>query len=156
MKLHPARCTRYDACKPVCEPGIDPITQSAGLECDNCGVCIWHCPEAALYYTIGLPGRTSRSLAPPDPMPERRPDETNLTGANKTGARSNRLPVIVSVVFLLFPAVPANGHHILGLPRIVRNISIATVLFVGLTWVELGFGVTMRPAATATSPSRCS
>jgi YHS domain-containing protein len=34
-------------------------------------------------------------------------------------------------------------------PRVVRNISIATVLFVGLTWVELGFGVTMRPAATA-------
>ncbi|MHC4067300.1 MAG: 4Fe-4S binding protein, partial [Planctomycetota bacterium] len=39
----------------------------------------------------------------------------------------------------------------LGLPwpRIVRNITIATVLFVGLTWVELGFGVTMRPRATA-------
>jgi YHS domain-containing protein/ferredoxin len=34
-------------------------------------------------------------------------------------------------------------------PHVVRNISIATILFVGLTWVELGFGVTMRPAATA-------
>ncbi len=34
-------------------------------------------------------------------------------------------------------------------PRIVRNISIATILFVGLTWVELGFGVTMKPRVTA-------
>lgn len=34
-------------------------------------------------------------------------------------------------------------------PRVVRNISIATILFVGLTWVELGFGVTMKPRITA-------
>lgn len=34
-------------------------------------------------------------------------------------------------------------------PRPLRNIVIATVLFVGLTWIELGFGVTMRPAVTA-------
>ena len=34
-------------------------------------------------------------------------------------------------------------------PRAVRNISIATILFVGLTWVELGFGVTMKPRVTA-------
>lgn len=34
-------------------------------------------------------------------------------------------------------------------PKPLRNIIIATVLFVGLTWIELGFGVTMRPAITA-------
>ncbi|NOX57219.1 MAG: YHS domain-containing protein [Planctomycetes bacterium] len=34
-------------------------------------------------------------------------------------------------------------------PRALRNIVIATVLFVGLTWVELGFGVTMKPRVTA-------
>jgi len=34
-------------------------------------------------------------------------------------------------------------------PRYVRNILIATLLFVGLTWVELGFGVTMKPRVTA-------
>ncbi len=34
-------------------------------------------------------------------------------------------------------------------PRVVRNILIATLLFVGLTWIELGFGVTMRPRVTA-------
>lgn len=34
-------------------------------------------------------------------------------------------------------------------PKPLRNIILATALFVGLTWVELGFGVTMRPAITA-------
>ncbi len=34
-------------------------------------------------------------------------------------------------------------------PRIVRNILIATILFIGLTWVELGFGVTLKPRVTA-------
>jgi YHS domain-containing protein len=34
-------------------------------------------------------------------------------------------------------------------PRIARNIWPATILFVGLTWIELGFGVTMSPRATA-------
>ena len=34
-------------------------------------------------------------------------------------------------------------------PRVVRNIWIATIMFVGLTWIELGFGVTMKPQVTA-------
>ncbi len=34
-------------------------------------------------------------------------------------------------------------------PRALRNVLIATILFVGLTWVELGFGVTMKPRVTA-------
>ncbi len=34
-------------------------------------------------------------------------------------------------------------------PRFIRNILIATLMFVGLTWVELGFGVTMKPRMTA-------
>lgn len=34
-------------------------------------------------------------------------------------------------------------------PRVLRNIWLATAMFVGLTWLEIGFGVTMRPAATA-------
>ena len=33
--------------------------------------------------------------------------------------------------------------------RAFRNILLATLLFVGLTWIELGFGVTMKPRATA-------
>ncbi len=34
-------------------------------------------------------------------------------------------------------------------PRRLRNIWLATFLFIGLTWLELGFGITMKPAATA-------
>ncbi len=34
-------------------------------------------------------------------------------------------------------------------PRRLRNIYLATGLFVGLTWLELGFGVTLSPMATA-------
>lgn len=34
-------------------------------------------------------------------------------------------------------------------PKALRNIVLATVLFVALTWVELGFGVTLKPAMTA-------
>ena len=34
-------------------------------------------------------------------------------------------------------------------PKFMRNIWPATILFVGLTWIELGFGVTMNPRATA-------
>ena len=34
-------------------------------------------------------------------------------------------------------------------PKFMANIWPATILFVGLTWIELGFGVTMKPRATA-------
>ncbi len=34
-------------------------------------------------------------------------------------------------------------------PRVIRNISLAIILFIILTWIELGFGVTMRPQITA-------
>ena len=37
----------------------------------------------------------------------------------------------------------------LAWPRGLRNIWLATAFFVGLTWLELGFGVTMNPRATA-------
>ncbi len=34
-------------------------------------------------------------------------------------------------------------------PKKLRNVWVATAFFIALTWVELGFGVTMRPNATA-------
>jgi len=37
----------------------------------------------------------------------------------------------------------------LAWPKRLRNIWPATALFIGLTWLELGFGVTMSPRATA-------
>ncbi|MFQ5665967.1 MAG: 4Fe-4S binding protein [Candidatus Binatia bacterium] len=45
----------------------------------------------------------------------------------------------------------ADSRLSLGLrwPRKLRNIWPATMLFIGLTWIELGVGVTMNPRATA-------
>ncbi len=39
----------------------------------------------------------------------------------------------------------------LGLPwpRALRNIWLATILFLGFTWIEIGFGVSLRPRLTA-------
>ncbi len=34
-------------------------------------------------------------------------------------------------------------------PRVIQNIALATILFVALTWIEIGFNVTMRPRFTA-------
>lgn len=44
-----------------------------------------------------------------------------------------------------------GANRSLGLrwPRALRNIWPATILFIGLTWLELGLGVTMSPRATA-------
>lgn len=46
-----------------------------------------------------------------------------------------------------------KSNHCMGLdmkwPRALRNIWLATVLFIGLTWIELGFGVTISPRVTA-------
>lgn len=51
-------CTPCGKCDPVCEAGIHPATDSRGLECDNCGVCIRHCPEGALGFSLSLSGHT--------------------------------------------------------------------------------------------------
>jgi len=61
IKLRRAACTGCMDCIPVCEEGINPITQSGSIECDNCGVCIRHCGDKALYFTIGLPGKAART-----------------------------------------------------------------------------------------------
>ena len=47
MKLRREKCTDCQACIPVCEAGINPITQSESIECDNCGVC-------AAFINIGI------------------------------------------------------------------------------------------------------
>jgi ferredoxin len=35
--------------------GLNPMKNQMGIECDNCGVCISACNEAALGYAFGLP-----------------------------------------------------------------------------------------------------
>lgn len=52
VRLRKELCTGCMDCIPVCEAGINPITQSSSIKCDNCGVCIKHCGDGALYYTI--------------------------------------------------------------------------------------------------------
>jgi ferredoxin-type protein NapH len=127
VKLDPLRCTGCKACIPVCEPGINPILQSDGIECDNCGVCIRHCGDDALFYTLGLPGKRSWSLgtarrshgrgaeapAAPENSLQTKDDDRNAR------SRSGRKLTVVGpllVVALLLPA-RAGGHHILGLPH---------------------------------------
>jgi ferredoxin-type protein NapH len=101
VKLDASRCTGCRACEPVCEPGLDPVRQSYGIECDNCGVCIRHCGDQALYYTIGLPLRPSTS----------RKNRRFSTKATATAGAS------AALLFLVLPATPVSGHHILGLPH---------------------------------------
>lgn len=51
-----------------------------------------------------------------------------------------------------YPLVRAGSRRLsaeLKWPRALRNLYPAAILFVGLTWLELGYGVTMRPELTA-------
>ncbi|MCP4249716.1 MAG: 4Fe-4S binding protein [bacterium] len=128
VKLDPAKCTGCRECEPVCEPGLDPVRESYGIECDNCGVCIRHCPDRALFYTIGLPGGGNGRWAIPSARiaegrrrPGREPEGTGSPngGSPVTAAKNDRkLTVLKSMAILLvlLPA-PAAAHHILGLPH---------------------------------------
>jgi len=99
VKLKQESCTGCKACIPVCEAGINPITQSESIECDNCGVCLRHCDVDALVFTIGLPHR-----------PERKRQRGRVAPA-----KAALLGLAVAV--LLIPVSAAHGHHILGLPH---------------------------------------
>lgn len=52
VKVNPETCTHCHKCHPVCPMGLKPEQQSVGIECDNCAVCLRHCPEKAL--ALGL------------------------------------------------------------------------------------------------------
>jgi len=100
IKLRRSQCTGCRECIPVCPEGLNPITQSSSIECDNCGVCLRHCGPDALVYTIGLPDSLSRKHLARTP---RRPHTTR-------GAA-------IMLLVLLVSAAAAKGHHILGLPH---------------------------------------
>lgn len=55
VKVKPS-CTSCGQCEPVCPMGLNPETQSTGIECDNCGVCLRHCPQKSLALGLQLPG----------------------------------------------------------------------------------------------------
>jgi len=55
VKVKPS-CTSCGKCEPVCPMDLNPETQSTGIECDNCGVCLRHCPQKSLRWGLQLPG----------------------------------------------------------------------------------------------------
>ncbi len=107
IKLRTEACTGCRECIPVCEEGINPITQSGLIECDNCGVCIRHCGDNALYYTIALPNLGRRSK-PSARLP--------LTLKNGKPDRRAAISIVLSALLFAFPR-HAEAHHILGLPH---------------------------------------
>lgn len=91
-------CTGCLDCVPVCEAGINPITQSTEIECDNCGVCLRHCGDHALQFTIGLP----------------------IAKRKNNGEQRRNIAKAAVWCVLIAPLVfvsPAAAHHILGLPH---------------------------------------
>ncbi|NOX58333.1 MAG: 4Fe-4S binding protein [Planctomycetes bacterium] len=99
VKLKSDLCTGCMECVPVCEAGINPITESESIECDNCGVCLRHCGDKALVFTIGLPVVLQKN-------------------APRNRAKKN-VAVATVIAFccgMLLPATAA-AHHILGLPH---------------------------------------
>ena len=97
VKLVESRCTYCSICRDVCEPGLDPVTESRGLECDNCGRCARMCPERALTYGLGLPGRQEKPLL-------------------KASLRTS-MCLAVAAVIIGTASTTVQAHHILGLPH---------------------------------------
>jgi ferredoxin len=92
VKLDAKACTGCRDCEPACPMGLNPVTQSASIECDNCGVCLHHCSDKALLYKVSVSAR-----------PLRRKKRTAAAAA-------------VAMVIVLWPSFAA-AHHILGLPH---------------------------------------
>ncbi|MGD2108737.1 MAG: 4Fe-4S binding protein [Phycisphaerae bacterium] len=117
VRLDHLRCTSCGACAPVCEPGIDPVSQSEGLECDNCGVCVRRCPDQALSYYVAPPRWIKR------PSPAVVPLTVDSIGhpAERTESKSPKsrggAPRLMLLAFVLLFATPVHAHHILGLPH---------------------------------------
>ncbi len=63
VKLDDQTCTHCGKCEPTCPMGLNPEIQSSGIECDNCGVCIRHCPSKSLAFGVKLPGRFRAPVA---------------------------------------------------------------------------------------------
>lgn len=127
IKLRQEVCTGCLDCVPVCEEGINPITQSGSIECDNCGVCIRHCGDQALYYTIGLPSSgitTRRNSSPTNPTgrglrtaPLREAKAASKSPIPAAGSRTKATTLLTAMLAVLLSAEPAAGHHVLGLPH---------------------------------------
>lgn len=54
VKLNLNKCTKCEDCIPACPQGLDPMNDSIGIECDNCGRCISYCDDKALDYVVRI------------------------------------------------------------------------------------------------------
>lgn len=119
VKLDQDLCTGCMKCIPVCEPGISPVRESEGLECDNCGVCIRHCPEGALSFGLSVPGRRGQQTQQADTTGNL--DEVSSIDGGQAMSKNNakRASVITTLVALALISIgpAAQAHHILGLPH---------------------------------------
>jgi ferredoxin-type protein NapH len=97
VKLTPKRCTACRECEPVCPMGLNPVREAVGIECDNCFLCLRHCPEEALSISFGLPRRRKRRKVTPAP-------------------REAVTAAVLLFLVLLWPQF-ATAHHILGIPH---------------------------------------
>ncbi|MBL1216227.1 MAG: 4Fe-4S binding protein [Planctomycetes bacterium] len=107
VRLEASRCTGCRDCEPVCPLGLYPVRDSAGIECDNCGRCLPSCPDDALLYSVGLPGRKARHHV-------KKTTENARHGSSSIAAI---LLFLVGLGAVLVPVRPAYAHHILGLPH---------------------------------------
>jgi len=105
VKLDEDRCTMCRKCVPVCEPGLDPVHESYGIECDNCGECVRHCPDRALRYTIGLPAVA------------RRDKSDGKDGSDTKALGTISATTLMALVMVFSTPMVASAHHILGLPH---------------------------------------
>jgi len=88
VKLDANACTGCRDCEPACPLGLNPVTQSATIECDNCGVCLRHCTDKALFYKVSVSARPVR----------------------------RQVAAAIALLIVLWPSIAA-AHHILGLPH---------------------------------------
>ncbi len=137
IRLDANKCTGCKDCIPACPMGLNPIRQSYSIECDNCALCIRHCGDDALIYSIGLPGKKrayikQNNKKPVAAMAMKTHDvtqvieEINTTKisipegvlASKTGhyLSATMLAMIAFVLCIATPQ-PAYAHHILGIPH---------------------------------------
>lgn len=63
VKVNTEACTQCRRCHAYCPMGLKPEQECSTLECDNCGVCLGHCPEKALGFGVQVPGASRKEQA---------------------------------------------------------------------------------------------
>lgn len=140
IRLDAKKCTACRDCIPACPMGLNPVQQSYGIECDNCALCIRHCSDDALLYTIGLPGKKRAYIKPKRIRPTAAPaivhtnppltqkeDEAMIyedgearprsAPEKKVGIVPATSALLIALIVTIAAPQPAYAHHILGIPH---------------------------------------